>query len=156
MCTSAVYKESAATAKELDVWPASKLKQKLEDDQIDPFGSGPARNITTGKKLDLQVVTDMLRALDLGSEEYKQFVENRSVKKTVDFFQPMKKRKLRTGLSKQAKQPRKISVLKEDRQAFGDLPSKSIDVKEAMQYPLILPPLLLQRLKELCDQYRST
>ena len=121
----------------------NKLKQKLEDYQIDPFGSGAARHITTGKDLDHQVVTDMLRALDMGSEKYKQFVEDRLVKQTVDLFQPIKKLKLRTGLSKQAKQPRKVSVLKEDRQAFGDLLSKSIDIKEAMQYPLTSVPLAI-------------
>jgi hypothetical protein len=44
----------------------------------------------------------MLRAPDIGSEKYKQFVEDRLVKQTVDFFQPIKKLKLRTGLSKQA------------------------------------------------------
>ena len=134
----------------------SKLKQKLEDYKIDPFGSGAARHITTGKELDHQVVTDMLRAPDIGSNKYKQFVEDRLVKQTltVDFFQPIKKLKLRTGLSKQTKQPRKVSVLKEDRQDFGDLLSKSIDIEEAMQYPL-LSHLLLQRLKELCDQHRS-
>ena len=68
----------------------SKLKQKLEDYQIDPFGSGAARHITTGKELDHQVVTDMLRAPDIGSEKYKQFVEDRLVKQTVDFFQPVR------------------------------------------------------------------
>jgi hypothetical protein len=102
LCTSAVHKESTASAKELHVRHVSKLKQKLEDYQIDPFGSGAARHITTGKELDHQVVTDMLRAPDIGSEKYKQFVEDRLVKQTVDFFQPIKKLKLRTGLSKQA------------------------------------------------------
>ena len=85
----------------------------------------------------------MLRAPDIGSEKYKQFVEDRLVKQTVDFFQPIKKLKLRTGLSKQAKQPRKVSVLKEDRQAFGDLLSKSIDIEEVMQYPLTSVPLAI-------------
>jgi hypothetical protein len=143
LCTSAVHKESTASAKELHVRHVSKLKQKLEDYQIDPFGSGAARHITNGKELDHQVVTDMLRAPDIGSEKYKQFVEDRLVKQTVDFFQPIKKLKLRTGLSKQAKQPRKVSVLKEDRQAFGDLLSKSIDIEEAMQYPLTSVPLAI-------------
>ena len=63
----------------------------------------------------------MLRAPDIRSQKYKQFVEDRLVKQTVDFFQPIKKLKMQTGLSKYAKQPRKVSVLKEDRQAFGDL-----------------------------------
>jgi hypothetical protein len=143
LCTSAVHKESTASAKELHVRHVSKLKQKLEDYQIDPFGSGAALHITNGKELDHQVVTDMLRAPDIGSEKYKQFVEDRLVKQTVDFFQPIKKLKLRTGLSKQAKQPRKVSVLKEDRQAFGDLLSKSIDIEEAMQYPLTSVPLAI-------------
>ena len=121
----------------------SKLKQKLEDYQIDPFGSGAVLHITNGKELDHQVVIDMLRAPDIGSEKYKQFVEDLIVKQTVDFFQPIKKLKLRTGLSKQAEQPRKVSVLKEDRQAFGDLLSKSIDIEEAMQYPLTSVPLAI-------------
>ena len=114
----------------------TRLKQKLEDYQIDPFGSGAARHITTGKELHRQVVTDILRAPDIRSQKYKQFVEDRLVKQTVDFFQPIKKLKMQTGLSKYTKQPRKVSVLKEDRQAFGDLLSKSIDIEEAMQYPI--------------------
>ena len=82
-------------------------------------------------------------APDLGSKKYKQFAEDRLVKQTVDFFQPIKKLKLQTGLSKHAKQPRKVSVLKEDSQAFGDLPSKSIDIEEAMHYPLTSVPLAI-------------
>ena len=91
---------------------------------------------TTGKEIDHQVVTDMLRAPDIRSKKYKQFVEDRLVKQTVDFFQPIKKLKMQTGLPKYAKQPRKVSVLKEGGQAFGDLLRKSIDIEEAMQYPI--------------------
>ena len=39
--------------------------------------------------------------------------------------------------------PRKVSVLKEDGQAFGDLLSKSIDIEEAMHYPLTSVPLAI-------------
>ena len=66
--TSAVYKESISAGKLLHDKHVEKLKQKLGDYNIDPFGKGPARHLTTGKELDHRVVKDLLDAPVLGNE----------------------------------------------------------------------------------------
>ena len=118
-----------------------KVIKKLHDYKIDPFGDGPARHITTGREIDCQIVNDMLQAPEIGKEKYKEFIGDRLVTGEVDYFQPIKRLKLKTGLAKEVKKPKSVSVLKEDRQAFGTMLSQSINLEEALRYPLTLVPL---------------
>ncbi len=102
---------------------------------------GPARHITTGKEIDCQIVSDMLKAPEIGQAKCKEFIKDRLVTGEVDFFQPIKCVKLKTGLAKQIKKQKCVSILKEDRQAFGSMLSQSIDLEEALPFPLTSVPL---------------
>ena len=46
-----------------------------------------------------------------------------------------------TGLKKRMKRSKAVTVLKQDRQAFGTLLSKSVDLEEAFAYPVTSVPL---------------
>ena len=46
-----------------------------------------------------------------------------------------------TGLKKRVKPSKAVTVLKQDRQAFGTLLSKSVDLEEAFAYPVTSVPL---------------
>ena len=85
------------------------------------------------------MVKDLLIAPLLGNDRYIQLVEDRLVNGRVDFFGPIKKLKLNTGLSEKVKQ-QKVSIVKEECQASGEYLSKSIKFGDALQYPLALVP----------------
>ena len=141
LTTSTVHKEVTEGGKKLHMNHMNKLIKKLHDYKIDPFGDGPARHITTGREIDCQIVNDMLQAPEIGKEKCKEFIRDRLVTGEVDYFQPIKRLKLKTGLAKEVKKPKSVSVLKEDRQAFGTMLSQSINLEEALRYPLTLVPL---------------
>ena len=48
---------------------------------------------------------------------------------------------LNTGLQRKTKVPKMVTVLKQDRQAFGSLLSKSVSLEEAFEYPVTSLPL---------------
>ena len=105
------------------------------------FSDGPARSITSGEKIDENIVNELLGADRTGEQCYNEFVTQRLVTGVKSFFDPIKRNKLRTGLTKEKIQNKQISVLKEDRQAFGILISKTATLDEAFQYPLTTVPL---------------
>ena len=94
------------------------LYTKLVHYGTDPF-DGNARDITTGKEIDETVFNDVSKAADIENIKFKGFLQKRLVKGEVDFFSPIKKKNLQTGLRKKRMENKKISILKEDRQSFG-------------------------------------
>ena len=68
-------------------------------------------------------------------------MEDRLVKGKVNFYQPVKRLKLTTGLKMTKKEPKAVSILKQDRQAFGTLLTKSINLEVEFQHPLTEIPL---------------
>ena len=70
-----------------------------------------------------------------------QFIDDRLITGNVDFFAPIKKTKLKTGLEKVKRTPSAIAVVKEDRQAFGLLVSKAGSLQEAFTHPITTVPL---------------
>eukprot|EP00794_Sanderia_malayensis_P005059 gene5059-5718_t len=121
----------------------NQLKQKLRGYSLDPFSKGNARHMTTGKELDPNMIEGLLNPPKLGNEKCKEFVQDRLVEGKVDFFQPIKRLMLSTGLKKVKKQPKAVSILKQDRQAFRTLLTKSINLETAFQHPLTEVPLSL-------------
>ena len=65
-----------------------------------------------------------------------QFLDERLITGTVDFFQLIKKGLLPTGLKKEKKVSKVMTVLKQDRQALGTMLSNSLVLYIAFKYPL--------------------
>ena len=116
-----------------------KLKDLLKKYNTDPFGDGPAKQLTAGKISDAKIIQGLLDAEKIGNSKYLKFVAERLVKGTKKFFDPIKKANLDTGIKKKPR-ANKASLIKEDRQAFGIVLSKNIDLEEALQYPLTAFP----------------
>ncbi len=85
----------------------------------------------------------MFQIPKIGNEKYKAFVQSRLVEGKQSIFLPIKKLKLNTGLKVQKKTCSAVSVLKEDRQAFGVLVGKAATLEEAFTFPITSIPLSL-------------
>ena len=79
---------------------------------------------------------DMLSAASIGNVMYTTFVNQRLREKSKDFYDPIPKVKLKNGIEQKKKTPKEVCLLKEDRQAFGLIISKSISLADAFQYPI--------------------
>ena len=141
MSTSSFHKELTPGARRLHFSHVQSLKAKLKAYGTDPFAAGQARNITTGERIDFKVIEGLLNAPKLGDTLYKDFIQQRLVTGEVDFYRPIKKAIVDTGLKKKAKPPKTVTVLKQDRQAFGTLLSKSVSLEEAFAFPATSVPL---------------
>ena len=64
------------------------------------------------------------------------FVTERLVKGAKGFFEPIAKLQIALGIKSKKKTPKAISVIKEDRQAFGVILGDEIDLSEALKYPI--------------------
>lgn len=78
----------------------------------------------------------MLNAVAKGNEKYLEFVSDHLVDGTKCFFSPIKKVNLKTGIVKEKRTPHAVSIIKEDRQAFGITIAKATSLEEAFQYPV--------------------
>ena len=67
------------------------LKDQLKKYNTDPFGDGPAKQLTTGKVIDAKIIQGLLDAEKIGKSKYLEFVVERLVKGTKKFFDPIKK-----------------------------------------------------------------
>jgi hypothetical protein len=112
------------------------LKTTLESYNVNLFSDGPARAIPSGNQIDEAVIEDLLASNKVGKKCYEICVNDRLVKGEKSIFSPITRDKLRTGLSKKKVQPKAISVLKEDKQAFGVMIAKSATLEEAFRYPM--------------------
>eukprot|EP00794_Sanderia_malayensis_P020960 gene20960-23010_t len=116
------------------------LKEKLYAYNVNPFESGPACNITTRAEINQKIVEGLLKAPETGDKKHKEIVSERLMKGDLEFFAPIKKM-IDTGMKKKVKTPKVVTVLKQDRQAFGTLLSKGVSLNEAFQYSVTSLPL---------------
>ena len=95
--------------------------------------------------IDEKVIQGLLKSSVLGEERLQTFINDRLLPsdERVSFFSPIKNPNLDTGLKKPKLTPKVITVLKEDKQAFGLLVGKSTSLQEAHSYPLTSVPLAL-------------
>ena len=96
-----------------------------------------------GHLIDADVVRDLLTSSEVGEQLHNKFINERLSEGRISFFEPLKKVKIRTGLEPMKKIPKIVNILKEDRQAFGELLGKAISHGEALSYPLTTVPLAL-------------
>ena len=91
----------------------------------------PQETSPRGEEIDSSVTEGLLDSPKLGDKTFQEFLTERLVKGTVDFYNPIKKVMLTTGLQRKTKVPKMVTVLKQDYQAFGSLLSKSVSLEEA-------------------------
>ena len=120
---------------------AQKLKRTLLDYGIDPFGTGPSQNLVTGKEIDGDLVKGSLGAAKTGNKAYLNFVNQRLVEGNKTLFNPIPKINLMTGMETKKRKSKEVSVLTEDKQAFGIIISKAASLEEAFKYPITSLPL---------------
>ena len=70
---------------------------KLNDYGVDPF-EGVAKELSTGKEIDIEIITDMINADVVGNELFKKFVKERFVDGSQSFFDPIKRCDLNSSL----------------------------------------------------------
>ena len=64
---------------------------------IPPF-EGPARNLMTGIELKSTIVEGLIRARSVGEEMHCMFYTDHLLSSEVDFFAPIKRSTIKTGL----------------------------------------------------------
>ena len=118
------------------------LKEKLRDYNMDPLADGPARCLTNGRELDVAMIDGLIQAGNNGERRFNEFVKERLVEGNLSIFDTITKVKLDIGKDSMKLVSKTISILKEDRQAFGLLITKSVDIKDAfINYPITSLPL---------------
>ena len=76
------------------------MKDQLKKYNNDPFGDGPAKQLTTGKIIDAKLIQSLLDAEKIGNSNYLEFAAERIVKGKKKFFDPIKKSNLDTGIKR--------------------------------------------------------
>ena len=140
--TSSGHNETSSGAKARHEKQVSSLIEKLQTYHT-PF-EGPARNISTGIELDTAIVQGLIGVRSVGEEMHRIFYTDRVLSNTVDFFAPIKRSTIKTGLEKKQKAAAKaLSVLREDRQALGLIVAKCHNKREAFSHCLMKYPLAI-------------
>ena len=140
--TSSKHKETTLNNKKLHQKHVESLKSKLKDYNIDPFGNSPTIHMSSGEEIEKSIIDGLLNASEIGDEKYLSFVQERLVKgSTKSIFDPIKKSNIKTNIEKKRKTNKVISVLKEDKQAFGIIAGKPTNLQEAFSYPITSLPL---------------
>ena len=139
--TSSVHKEVTLYGKNIHHQHVKMLKEQLARYGVNPFSNGLPKFLPTGEEIENTVVRDMLNAAAIGNTHYEAFVKERLSGHEKFFFEPIKRIKLNTGLVRAIKTPKAISILKEDRQAFGLIIAKAASLDEAFSYPITSVPL---------------
>ena len=139
--TSNEHKESTYGAKDMHRKHVEDLKKKLSAYKADPFGERNARDISTGKEVDHNIIEGLINSGERGNELLKGFIQTRLIDGTVKFYDPIKKVNLDTGLKKKKNENKVLSSVKQDRQAFGMIISNNIDLEIAFSYPITDLPL---------------
>ena len=137
--TSSAHNETSARAKAKHEKQAVSLIEKLQT-YYTPF-EGLARNISTGIELEPAIVEGLIGARSVGEEMHRMFYTDRLLSSEVDFYAPIKRSTINTGLDKKEKAAKALSVLKEDRQALGIIMAKCHDNREAFSHCLTKYPL---------------
>ena len=98
MKTSSRHKELTPWGIKIYVKLVKNLKQKLCGYSIDPLCNDAPRHLPTGKIIEAAIVSNIIRAPELGLLQYKAFINDRLIKGPVKFYTPIKKNKLNTGI----------------------------------------------------------
>eukprot|EP00794_Sanderia_malayensis_P006502 gene6502-7247_t len=139
--TSTAHSETTAGAKSKHEKQVTAMVEKLKT-YPNPF-SGPARLISSGIELQPVTVEGLLQARSIGEEMHNAFYSDRLISCNVDFFEPVKKSGIKTGLEKKKKTGKVLSVLKEDRQALGIIVEKCHNKRDAFSHCLTTYPLAI-------------
>ena len=99
LAANSVHKETTKGAKSLHNRHVKSLVSKLNDYGVDQF-DGMGKELSTGKEIDIEIITDMINADVVGNELFKKFVKERFVDCSQSFFDPIKRCDLKTGLKK--------------------------------------------------------
>ena len=113
---------------------------------IDRFSDGPAMSISSGTEIDPGIISGLLGTKDMGNKCYLDFVTQRLVDGTVQFFDRIPANKLKTGVETKKKKKKAVALLSEDRQAFGVLAANAISLNDAFNHPITTIPEVLQHL----------
>ncbi len=139
--TSSKHKEMTPGAKVNHAKHVANLKKQLKTYGIDPFSNERPRSFATGVEIEQNIASDMLRAAEHGDQQYLKFVQDRLISGEKSFFDPIPRNRLSTGIKKKQKAKASIGILKEDKQAFGLMVSKSVSMEEAFNFPITSVPL---------------
>ena len=118
------------------------LKEKLKGYSINPFSYEVPKCLSTGEVIKEEVYRDMLYADNIGESKMNDFMKQCLITGTTEFFEPLTKNKLNTGIKKIKTTRDKITTaLKEDCQAFGLIVDKAVSLKDPFRFPITLVPL---------------
>ena len=81
----------------------------------------PTLHIVTGNELHPKVTECLLSAPEIRDERCKLYVDQQLVEGKIDFYKPIRKLFLATGVEKKPQVQKVITVLTQHRQAFGTL-----------------------------------
>ena len=141
--TSSRHKELTPGGMKLHQDHIQKLKTKLKEYGVDAFSNEKTKCFPTGEEIDHNVVKDMLYASKKGNELHLKFVEERLTSRDKSFFEAIKKNPINNGMEKKKRVLKAVSVLKEDRPAFGLLTTKAVNLHIALKHPLTTVPLAI-------------
>ena len=124
----------------------SRVIESIQCSFINPFGEeNDLVTLSSGVKATEEIKDHLLNAESYGKSAMDDFVKNRLSEKPVqDFFDPIKKRSLKTFTSLMPKSVVKVNkkevMIKADRTLFGRMAiigqSRNIDLKAVFSYPL--------------------
>ena len=89
--TSSKHKELTSKNKKRHASHVQALIQKLREYNVNPFSSGPAINMVTGKEIDPVIIKRLLGADSLGNTKLKKFMNDTLVTGKKSIFDTIKK-----------------------------------------------------------------
>ena len=143
MKTGSKHKEKTPQGIKIHFEHVNNLKQKLCGYGIDLFSNDAPRHLSASKFIESAIVSDILRAPELGLSQYKAFINDRLIKGTVKFYSLIKKNKSNTGINKMKRSRNAEDILKKDCQVFGTIIAKALTLDGVFQYPITAVPLYI-------------
>ena len=140
---SSTHKELTCRNKKRQHGHVKKLKKHLVDYNVHSFGPGPVQNFANGKEIDINIIQELLDAGKTGDDKaYVNFANERPVEGKKTIFDTIRKCCIKTGIEmRKIKKTKEVSVLTEDKQAFGTIVAKATSLYEAFTYPITSIPL---------------
>ena len=91
LTTDSYHKEATQSEMKRHSQHVKNLKDQFKMYNTDPFGDGPAKQLTAGKVIDAKIIQSLLDAEKIGNSKYLEFVAERLVKGTRIFLIQLKK-----------------------------------------------------------------
>ena len=126
------HKETTISHKRMHRKHVENLKSKLKDYKVDPSEDSSSIGISADQEISFSVLVGPLQASELGNKMHLSFVKKRLVEGEKSIFEPISKSNIKTSNEKKKLQ-KIISVLKEDKQAFGVIAAKPNDLHRAFR-----------------------